>query len=159
MIEIEGKINNFPLSILIDSRAISSYVNTNLVKRCKLVHENILVQLDTWMKRNVTIVVEDCKFTMNGLHTKYNLYIIPYGYYDNFLGINWLESHHVILDFHNKILTYLDKDGNYVQLKCIHIYRLQYMKYQPYNWINTFEKGSNYTLFTLKNCQLRQSHA
>ena len=83
MIEIEGKINNLPVSIFIDFGATFSYVNTNLVERYKLVaiklHKNILVQLAIGMKRKVTVVVEDCKFTMNGLEIKSNLDIIPLG--------------------------------------------------------------------------------
>ena len=71
MIEIEGKINNLLVSILIDYGATFSYVNTNLVERCKLVgrklHKHRLVQLARGMKRKVTAVVENCKFTMNWL--------------------------------------------------------------------------------------------
>ena len=71
MIKIEGKINNLPVSIFIDFGATFSYVNTNVVERYKLVaiklHKNILVQLAIGMKRKATTVVEDCKFTMNGL--------------------------------------------------------------------------------------------
>ena len=71
MIKIEGKINNLPVSILIDSEATFIYVNTNLAQRCTLVgiklHKRILVQLAIGMKRKVTAMVEDSKFTMNGL--------------------------------------------------------------------------------------------
>ena len=37
MIEIEGKINDLSISILIDFGASYSYASTNLVERCKLV--------------------------------------------------------------------------------------------------------------------------
>ena len=82
-------------------------------------HKNILVQLATGMNRKVTVVVEDCKCTMNGLQTKSNLDIIPMGSYDILLGMGWLESHHAILDCHNKVLTCLDEDGKNLQLKGI----------------------------------------
>jgi predicted aspartyl protease len=36
MIEVEGKINNQPIAILIDSGASHSYIDPNLVKRFKL---------------------------------------------------------------------------------------------------------------------------
>ena len=121
MIKIKGKINNLSVSILIDSWATFNCVNTNLVERCKIVdnklHKHKLVQLDTWIKMKVTTVVEYCKFTMNRLQSKFNVDIIPLGSYDNFLGMDWLESHHVILDCHNKVVTCLDEDGNYVQSK------------------------------------------
>ena len=76
----------------------------------KKLHKNILVQLATWMKLKFPIVVEDYKFTMNGLHTKSNLNIIPLGYYDILLVMDWLKSHHAILDCHNKVVTFLDED-------------------------------------------------
>ena len=56
---------------------------------------------------------------MNGLYSKYDLDVIPLGSYDVLIGMDWLESHHVILDFHNKIVTCLDEDGNTIQVKGI----------------------------------------
>ena len=53
------------------------------------------------------------------MQTKSNSDIIPLGYYEILLGMDWLESHYAILDFHNKGMTRLDEDGNYVQLKAI----------------------------------------
>ena len=35
-INIEGKLKDVPISILIDLRASYSYINSNLVERCKL---------------------------------------------------------------------------------------------------------------------------
>ena len=40
MVEVEGKINQTPLSILIDPRASLSYISPNLVEKCKLPVEN-----------------------------------------------------------------------------------------------------------------------
>ena len=36
MVEVEGKINQIPIYILIDPRASLSYISPNLVKKCKL---------------------------------------------------------------------------------------------------------------------------
>ena len=36
MIEVEGKIDNLPITILIDSRASHSYINSNIVERFHL---------------------------------------------------------------------------------------------------------------------------
>jgi hypothetical protein len=33
------------------------------------------------------------------------------GYYDILIGIDWLDKHHVVLDFHSKKFTCLDGDG------------------------------------------------
>ena len=102
MIAIEGKVNALRVSILIDYGATFSYVNDNLVDRCKIMgrklHKHILEQLTTGMKMKVIAVVEGCNFTMSGLQTKYNLDIIPLESYDSFVGMDWIKSHHVILD-------------------------------------------------------------
>jgi hypothetical protein len=36
MIEMEGKIDNHPIEISIDSRAIDSYINSNIIERFHL---------------------------------------------------------------------------------------------------------------------------
>ena len=35
MVEVEGKINQIPISIVIDPGAILSYISPNLVEKCK----------------------------------------------------------------------------------------------------------------------------
>ena len=62
MIEVEGKIDNHPIDILIYSGASHSYVDPNLVKRFKLKkckHEKSwLVQLATGTKRIIKDLVK-----------------------------------------------------------------------------------------------------
>jgi hypothetical protein len=68
MIEVEGKIDNQPLSILIDYGAIHSYIDPNLVERFKLKECNhdksCLVQLAIGTKRRINELVND--FPVNG---------------------------------------------------------------------------------------------
>jgi hypothetical protein len=45
------------------------------------------------------------------LNTSVDLNIIPLGYYDILIGMDWLDNHHVFLDFHSKTFTYLHGDG------------------------------------------------
>jgi hypothetical protein len=49
---------------------------------------------------------------MNGINTKEDLNIIPLGYYDYFIGMDWLEKYRVVLDYYNKDFTWLDEEGN-----------------------------------------------
>jgi hypothetical protein len=49
---------------------------------------------------------------MHGTNTKENLNSIPLGSYDCLIGMDWLEHHHVVLDFYNKVFTCLDEEGN-----------------------------------------------
>ena len=37
--------------------------------------------------------------------------IIPVGSYDVFIGIDWLDAHHLVLDCHEKSFTCLDDEG------------------------------------------------
>jgi hypothetical protein len=62
MIEVEGNIDNQPISILIDSVAIHNYIDPDLVERFKLKkckHEKYwLVQLATKTKRRINELVK-----------------------------------------------------------------------------------------------------
>jgi hypothetical protein len=49
---------------------------------------------------------------MNGVSTKEDLNIIPFGSYDYLIGMDWLEKHIVVLDFYSKAFTCLDEEGN-----------------------------------------------
>jgi hypothetical protein len=102
MIEVEGKINNEPIAILIDSRASHSYINANIVEIFHLQRskhkKSWLVQLATRAKRKINELVKDCPIDMNGLNTKVDVNIIPLGSYDCLIGMDWLEKHHDVPD-------------------------------------------------------------
>ena len=49
---------------------------------------------------------------MNGLSTSAELNILPLGSYDCLIGMDWLDQHHAILNYHNKEFTFLDEEGN-----------------------------------------------
>jgi hypothetical protein len=49
---------------------------------------------------------------MNGTNTKAYLNIIPLGYYDCLIGMDWIENHFVVLDSYKKVCTCLDEEGN-----------------------------------------------
>ena len=49
---------------------------------------------------------------MNGLSTREDLNIIPLGSYDCLISMDWLDQHHVVLDYYNKDFTFLDAEGN-----------------------------------------------
>jgi hypothetical protein len=41
-----------------------------------------------------------------------SLNIIPLGSYDCLIGMDWLDQHHVVLEFHHNEFTFLDEEGN-----------------------------------------------
>jgi hypothetical protein len=74
MFEVEGKIDNHPVDILIDYGAGHIYIDTKLIvifklKKCK--HEKSwLVQLVTGTKRRINELVKEFPINMNGTNTK-----------------------------------------------------------------------------------------
>ena len=85
MIELEGMINNQPISSWIDSGT----------------------------KRKVSELVKDCVINMKGVSTKAFLNVIPLGSYDCLIGMDWLDKHHAVLDCHSETFTCLDGEGSH----------------------------------------------
>jgi hypothetical protein len=115
MIEVEGKIINHPISILIDLGASHSYIDPKVVDIFHLMKSKLerswLVQLATGTKRRINETVRGCPIDLNGVNTNVDLNIIPLGSYDILIGMDWLDKHHVVLDCHNKTFTCLDEEG------------------------------------------------
>jgi hypothetical protein len=115
MIEVEGMIKNPTISILIDSRASHSYIDPKMVESLHLPRSKHgkywLLQLATGAKRKVNDMVKSCLMDMNGLNTRVYLNIFPLSSYDCLIGMDWLDQHHSILDYHNKAFTCLDEEG------------------------------------------------
>jgi hypothetical protein len=115
MIDVEGKIINHPISILIDSSTIHCYIDPNIVDKLHLEKSKLgkasLVQLATGTKRRIHDMVRSCSISLNGVYTSTNLNIIQLGSYDVLIGMDWLDKHHVVLDFHNKTFTCIDGNG------------------------------------------------
>jgi hypothetical protein len=57
-------------------------------------------------------MVKSCLMDMNGLNTRADLNILPLGSYECLIGMDWLDQHHDIIEYHNKEFTCLDEDGN-----------------------------------------------
>jgi hypothetical protein len=96
MIEVEGKINNQTIVILIDSGASHSYLDPKMVERFHFPRSKLgkswLVQLATGAKRKINEMVKACPMDMNGLSTREDLNIIPLGSYDFLIGMDWLDQ-------------------------------------------------------------------
>ena len=121
--EIEGKILDTSISIHIDPGSCWSYVAPNTIDLCKLgkvKHDKPwLVQLAIGTKHKVSEIVKDCEVNLNGFPTKVNLNILPLGSYDIIIGMDWLEQHHVMLDFLHKSILCTDSRGNQVKIQGI----------------------------------------
>jgi predicted aspartyl protease len=115
VVEIEDKINDTRILVLIDLGAMLSYITPDVVesnKLKKLKHaKSWLVQLATGTKRKVVDFISDLEFNLDGQRIRTNLNILPLGYYDMIIGMDWLEQHKAVLDYYTKILSYKDNFG------------------------------------------------
>ena len=48
---------------------------------------------------------------LNGLKAVADLNVLPLGSYHVLVGMDWLESHHAILDYRDKVISCLNDDG------------------------------------------------
>jgi len=123
MVEIESKINERPISILIDPGASLSYVSPSIVEKCKFSLQKFenswLIQLSTGTKRNVMNFVENCELFMNEFKTHVKLKVLPLGSYDVLIGMDWLEKHTILLNYFERTFTCVDEKGETVMVKGI----------------------------------------
>jgi hypothetical protein len=123
MIEVEGKIINRHVDILIYSREIHFYIDPKIANRLHLekskLEKSSLVQLATRTKKKINEVVKGCPISLNGVNTIVDLNIIPFGSYDIIIGMDWLEKDNVVLDYLNKTFTCLDEKRKHSNVKGI----------------------------------------
>ena len=88
MVEVEGMVNQTPVTILIDPGSSLSYIAPQIVEKCKLSVDKFdnswLVQLATGAKRKVTCYVKECALVMNYFKTIVKLNVLPLGSYEYF---------------------------------------------------------------------------
>jgi hypothetical protein len=115
VVEIEGKIHDTQISVLIDPGATLSYITPDVVGLNKLKKQkhakSCLVQLATGTKRKVVNFISNLEFSVDGQKIRTNLNILPLGSYDMIIGMDWLEQHKEVLDCYTKILSYKDNFG------------------------------------------------
>jgi hypothetical protein len=116
MIEVEGKINDQPIAILIDLGASHNYLDPKMVEIFHFLRSKLgkpcLVQLAIGEKRKINEMVKAFLMEMNGLCKKYHLNITPLVLYDYLIGMDWLDVNHAILECYKKAFTFLDEEGN-----------------------------------------------
>jgi hypothetical protein len=102
VVELEGMITNHPIYILIDPGSNLSYGAPQIDNKCKLqLIRHVkpwLVQLTTGTKRKVAEAIPAYQFIMGGLPTRATLNILPLGYYDLLIVMDWLASYKTKMD-------------------------------------------------------------
>jgi hypothetical protein len=121
MIDVEGKIINQPIVILIDSVTSHCYIDLNIVHILHLEKSKLgkasLVKLAIGTKRRIHDMVRSCSISLNGVNTSIDLNIIQLGSYVILIGMDYLDKHHDVLDCHNKTFTCLDGNGKQKTVK------------------------------------------
>ena len=116
MVEVEGKIIEHYVSVLIDHGSAHSYITPRVVDICafkKLKHnKSWLAQLATGTKRKVSESLEKFPLDKDGVLTCENMNIFPLGSYDILIGMDRLEACKVKLDCYNKTFECMDEEGN-----------------------------------------------
>ena len=115
MVELQDMIQSFSVSILIYPRAILSYISPSIVEKCNLTlnkfDKSWIVQLATWTTWKVVNYVESCDLMMDQFEIQVTLNVLPFGSYDIFIGMDWLEKHQVILNLFQNNFNCLNKEG------------------------------------------------
>ena len=121
MVEMEGKIADQSVTVLIDLGASLSYISPQVVEKCNLKTEKFqqswLVQLATGTKRKVTHKLPQTAIKLNDFQTEVNLNILPLGSYDLLIGMDWLEKKKAMMNCWDKTLHYVDEEGKHFILK------------------------------------------
>ena len=103
MVEVQHMIQNQSVSILIEPGASLSYVSPTIAEKCNLslkkFEKSWLIQLATCTKRKVVNYVESCEMFMSKFINQVKLNVLPLGSYDVLIGMDWLEMHHIVLNY------------------------------------------------------------
>jgi hypothetical protein len=82
-------------------------IKVNEVEKGKLIY----VEISSGAKHKVGGKVMNCSIILGYFVTKGNIYVTILGYYDIVIGMDWLESHDVILKCKMKWLSLIDDLG------------------------------------------------
>eukprot|EP00253_Pinus_taeda_P027303 PITA_27303 len=115
IVEMDDKLFDQVISILIDPGSNYSYVSPDLVDKCGLnteFHfESWLVHLDTGTKKRVHHWVRACTFDLNGMPTTTHLNVLLSGSYNMLLAMDWLYLHRTKVDCYDKAIRCVDDNG------------------------------------------------
>jgi hypothetical protein len=106
MIETRGTITDHTLSVLIDPRAIESFISGAALKRIKVKvvdqNEFTFVEMASGAKQKVGGNVIGYALNLGEFFMRANLYVTILGSYDVAIGMDWLESHEALLNCKTK---------------------------------------------------------
>jgi hypothetical protein len=115
VLKTSGTIADQNFTILIDPGDTESFISSETLKVIKVKEfeedESRYIEMASGSKQNVGGKVTDCSINLGDFLAKENLYVMILGYYDIVIGMDWLESHDVILNYKTKWLSLIDNLG------------------------------------------------
>jgi hypothetical protein len=115
MLETSGTIVDQIFSILIDLDVARRFIYSAVLKKIKVnageYDEFRYVEMDSGAKQKVGGRVRNCYINLGYFVTNSHLYVTILGSYDIVIGMDWLESHNVILNCKMKRLSLNDDEG------------------------------------------------
>ncbi|XP_016743133.1 uncharacterized protein [Gossypium hirsutum] len=112
-----------PVYALIDPGSSHSYVNTKLVENGNLKSElsRITIEVSSPLGKIVLVnqICRRCPLMIQDRIFSVDLLIMPFGYFDIILGMDWLSEHGVILDCYKKKFTVQNEDGKWIEVNGI----------------------------------------
>jgi hypothetical protein len=99
---------------LIDLSSTESFISGAVIKMIKAKEvkqdEFIFVEMALGAKQKLGSKVTGCTLNLGEFVTMANLYITILGSYDVMIGMDWLESHEVILNYKMEWLSLVDDE-------------------------------------------------
>jgi hypothetical protein len=115
VLETTGIVADQTLSILIDLGVTESFISGAMLKRIKVKEveqdEFSFVDMASKVKHKVGGKVMGCALNLGEFVTRTNLYVMILGSYFVVIGMDWLESHEVILNCRTKWLSLVNDEG------------------------------------------------
>jgi hypothetical protein len=115
VLEMTGIVADQTLSILIDPGATECFISGASLKRIKVKaveqDEFSFMEMASGAKQKVGGKVTGCALNLGDFVTRVNLYVTILGSYDIVVGMDWLESHEVILNCKMKQLSLVNDEG------------------------------------------------
>jgi hypothetical protein len=109
VLETSGTIADQTFSILIDLGATERFISSAALKiiKVKAVEQDEFryIEMASGAKQKVGGKVMNCSLNLGYFVMKANLYVMILGSYDIVIGMDWLESHDVILNCKTKWLS------------------------------------------------------
>ncbi|XP_020266408.1 uncharacterized protein LOC109841897 [Asparagus officinalis] len=114
---VEGTflVNSFPASILFDSRALHSFISYAFMTRLQLVAQPLDIPLlDSTPLGEVSLLESICRrciISLDDSEFVINLIVLHMFEFNVILGMDWLSSYHISIDYFVKTVSLKASDG------------------------------------------------